>query len=291
MTLVMPDFGFGLVTASILAIGAVAFTMLYGVTRVINFAFGDMMTVGAYLTWILNTMIGWNVWLSALAGMVIMGVFGVLIGRIVVAPFLRRNAGQFTLLVVTFAFGLILQNMLQLFFGTNFQSYVVASPKTVNFLGMVLTNQQVLVFAIALATMLVLHGLLRYTKVGVAMRAMSDNTALARVCGIQTSRMSDLAWGIAGVLSALGGFALALTTSSFGTSLGANFLLLVVSAAVLGGVGRPYGAMLGSLVVGVVTEMSVLVLPAADKTAVALVVLFLVLLLRPQGLVSAVGRS
>ncbi|MCL6641530.1 MAG: branched-chain amino acid ABC transporter permease [Candidatus Rokubacteria bacterium] len=291
MNLVMPDFGFGLVTASILAMGAVAFTMLYGVTRVINFAFGDMMSVGAYLAWIFNMYAHWNVWVAAVASMILMGVFGVFMGRVVIAPFLRRGGGTFTLLIVTFAFGLILQNALQLFFGTNFQSYAVAAPKTVGFLGMVLTNDQVIVFAVALATMLVLHALLQYTKIGVAMRAMSDNVALARTCGINTALVSDLAWGIAGALSGLGGFVLALTTTSFGATIGANFLLLVVSAAVLGGVGRPYGAMLGALVVGVVTEMSVLVLPASDKTAVALIVLFLVLLLRPQGIANAVGRS
>jgi branched-chain amino acid transport system permease protein len=289
--LVMPDFGFGLVTASILTMGAVAFTMLFGVTRVINFAFGDMMTVGAYLSWLFNLYAHWNVWVAAVASMLLMGVFSVGMGRVVIAPFLRRGAGTFAILIVTFAFGLMLQNSLQLFFGTNFQSFVTSSPQTVSFLGMVLTNQQVAVFIIALGSMLVLHALLQYTKIGVAMRAMSDNLPLARTCGINTALVTDLTWLITGMLGGLAGFVLALTTTSFGTTIGENFLLLVVSAAVLGGVGRPYGAMLGALVVGIVTEMSVLILPAADKTAVALVVLFLVLLLRPQGIVGAVGRS
>lgn len=291
LALVMPDFGFGLVTASILALGAVAFTMLYGVTRVINFAFGDTMTVGAYVAWILNVNTHMNVWVAAVASMAFMGVFGVVMGRAVIAPFLRRRAGQFALLIVTFAFGLILQNLLQLFFGSSFQAFTTQQPGTFHFIGMVLTSQQLWVFAIAVAAMAVIHALLQYTKIGVAMRAMSDNVPLARTCGIATARVTDLTWLITGVLNGLAGFVLALTTTAFGPAIGANFLLLVVAAAVLGGVGRPYGAMLGALIVGLVTELSVLVLPADDKTAVALVVLFLVLLLRPQGIVGAVGRS
>lgn len=291
LALVMPDFGFGLVTASILALGAVAFTMLYGVTRVINFAFGDMMTVGAYVTWLLNVNSHLNVWVAAVGSMLFMGVFGVAMGRVLIAPFLRRRAGLFALLIVTFAFGLVLQNAVQLFFGSSFQAFNTGQPGTINVLGMVLTNQQLWVFAIAVAAMAALHAILQYTKIGVAMRAMSDNVALARTCGIATARVTDLTWLITGMLNGLAGFVLALTTTSFGPAIGANFLLLVVAAAVLGGVGRPYGAMLGALVVGLVTELSVLVLPAADKTAVALVVLFLVLLLRPQGIISAVGRS
>ncbi len=291
LSLFLPDLGFGLVTASILALGAVGFTLLYGVTGVVDFAYGDQMTVTAYVIWWLNTSFHLSIWFAALVGILFMGVFSVLMGRVLIAPFKTRHAGLFALLIVTFGFGLILQNVVQLFAGPGFQAYRIPQAQTIGFLGMVFTNQDLLVFAGAIVSMLVIHTLLQYTRVGIGMRAIADNGSLARTCGINIVRLTDLTWLIAGLLAGIAGFALTLNTTAFGPTVGATFLLIIVAASVLGGVGRPYGAMLGALVVGVATEISVLVLPASDKTAVALVVLILVLLIRPQGIIAAVGRS
>jgi branched-subunit amino acid ABC-type transport system permease component len=289
--LVMPDLGFGLVTASILAIGAVGFTMQVGVTKVINFAYGDQMTLAAYLIWLLNTALHWNVWVAAAAGALFMGVFSVLMGRYVVGPFARVNASPFTLFVATLAFGLVIENIIQMVWGAAFQSLNVALPTTYTFLGMILTDQELVIFGITVVTLVILHVILQYTSVGIAMRAMADNTALARTCGIRTALISDLTWFITGLLAGMAGFVLVLNVGSFGPTIGFGFLLVIVSAAILGGVGRPYGAMLGALVVGVATELSVLILPAEDKTAVALVVLILVLLIQPQGIAAMMRRS
>lgn len=291
LTLVMPDFGFGIVTASVLAMGAVGFSMLYGITGVINFAYGDEMTVAAYATYVFNVLLHVDVWVSALIVTLGMGFFSVAMARGLVAPFKRRRAGTFALMIITFALGLVFQNLLQVIFGSSFQSFDVSQPKTVHLLGMVFTNQQLVIIAIGLLAMLALHLLLQFTRVGVAMRAMSDNVSLARACGIDTPRITDLTWFLAGLLAGAGGFVLALNTTAFGPALGETFLLVIVSAAILGGVGRAYGAMLGAVIVGVVTAMSVLVLPASDKTAVALIILVLVLLLRPHGLAASAGRS
>lgn len=291
LNLFMPDLGFGLVTASILAIGAVGFTMQVGVTKVINFAYGDQMTLAAYTIWLLNTSLHWNVWAAAVAGALFMGVFSVLVGRFVVGPFARVNASPFTLFVATLAFGLVIENVIQMVWGAAFQSLDVATPATYEFLGMILTDQELLIFGITIATLVVLHVILQYTSIGIAMRAMADNTSLARTCGIRTALVSDLTWFITGLLAGMAGFVLVLNVGSFGPTIGFGFLLVIVSAAVLGGVGRPYGAMLGALLVGVVTELSVLVLPSEDKTAVALVVLILVLLVQPQGIAAMLGRT
>lgn len=289
--LFMPDLGFGLVTASILAIGAVGFTMQVGVTKVINFAYGDQMTLAAYMMWLLNTALHWNVWIAATAGALFMGVFSVLMGRFVVGPFTRVSASPFTLFIATLAVGLVIENVIQMVWGAAFQSLNVATPTTYTFLGMILTNQELIIFGITIATLVVLHLILQYTSVGIAMRAMADNTSLARTCGIRTALISDLTWFITGLLAGMAGFVLVLNVGSFGPTIGFGFLLVIVSAAILGGVGRPYGAMLGALVVGVATEISVLILPSEDKTAVALVVLVLVLLIQPEGIAALLERT
>ena len=287
MSLLLPTIGFGIVTASILALAAVGFTLQFSVTGVVNFAFGDLMTLAAYIAWLLNTGLHWNLWAGAAGGMIFLAIASVLMNRLLLQPFIRKRTDLFGLLIVTFAFGLIVQNALQAVFGPAFQSYVYPPSPSVNALGMTFTVNQLIIVALSLAVMALVHALLRYTRVGKAMRALADDPALARACGIKVGRITDLAWLISGALAGLAGFVLVLNTAAFSPATGQGFLLVIVAAAVLGGVGRPYGAMLGALVVGLVTEVSVIVLPAEDKSVAAFVILVLVLLLRPQGIIAA----
>lgn len=287
MNLLLPTIGFGIVTASILALAAVGFTLQFSVTGVVNFAFGDLMTVAAYVALLVNTGLRWNLWLGAVVGMLLLACASVAMNRVLLQPFIRKRTDLFGLLIVTFAFGLILENALQAIFGPSFQSYVYPPSASVNFLAMTFTVNQLIIVAIAVAVMALVHALLRYTRVGKAMRAMADDAALARACGIKVGRITDLAWFISGALAGLAGFVLVLNTATFSPSTGEGFLLVIVAAAVLGGVGRPYGAMLGALVVGLVTEVSVIVVPPEDKSVAAFVILVLVLLLRPQGIIAA----
>jgi len=287
MNLLLPTIGFGIVTASILALAAVGFTLQNSVTGVVNFAFGDLMTLAAYIAWLVNTGLHWNIWIGALAGMIFLAVVSVLMNRLLLQPFINKRTDLFGLLIVTFAFGLIVQNVLQAIFGPNFQSYVYPTSPSVSALGMTFTVNQLVIVALALVVMLLVHGLLRYTRLGKAMRAMADDKALARACGIKVGRITDMAWFISGALAGLAGFVLVLNTASFSPSTGQGFLLVIVAAAVLGGVGRPYGAMLGALVVGLVTEVSAIVIPPEDKSVASFAILVLVLLWRPQGIIAA----
>ena len=139
--------------------------------------------------------------------------------------------------------------------------------------------------------MLGIHLLLSRTKLGKAMRAMSDNQDLALVSGIDNDRITTFTWLVSGFLAGLAGAALALDTTSFQPLFGNEFLFVVFSAMILGGVGSPYGAMLGALVIGLVTEMSAVVLSSAFKDDIAFAVLILILLLRPQGLMRMAGKG
>ena len=291
MNLLVPTIGFGIVTASILALAAVGFTLQFGVTGVINFAFGDLMTLAAYIAWVVNTGLHWSIWVGAALGMVFLAVVSVLMNRLLLQPFIRKRTDLFGLLIVTFAFGLIVQNAMQAFFGPQFQSYVYPPSPSVNALGMTFTVNQLIIVGLAVAVMVLVHLLLSRTKVGKAMRAMADDPALARACGIKVARITNLAWFISGALAGLAGFVLVLNTAAFSPATGQDFLLVIVAAAILGGVGRPYGAMLGALVVGLITEVSVTVIPAEDKSVAAFVILVVVLLLRPEGIIAAARRG
>jgi branched-subunit amino acid ABC-type transport system permease component len=289
--LLLPSIGFGIVTASILALAAVGFTLQFGVTGVVNFAFGDLMTLGGYFAWLVNTHMHLSIWIGALAAMAGLAIVSVLMNRLLVQPFVRKRADLFGLLIVTFAFGLIVQNGMQAVFGPDFQSLDYPLPSSVNFLQMTFTSNQLIIVAVSVVAMIAVHLLLRYTRVGKAMRAMADDAALARACGINVGRVTDIAWLISGALAGLAGFVLVLNTAAFSPSTGASFLLVIVAAAVLGGVGHAYGAMLGALIVGLVTETSVIVIPPEDKSVAAFVILVLVLLLRPQGIIAFSNRG
>jgi branched-subunit amino acid ABC-type transport system permease component len=133
--------------------------------------------------------------------------------------------------------------------------------------------------------------MLRYTKFGKAQRAVSDSPELARVRGIDADRVVEVTWIFAGAIAGLTGFVLAASVGSFGPNLGMQFLLVVFAAAIVGGIGQPYGAMLGALLIGLAMEISALYIASDYKEAVAFGVLILMLLVRPGGLIPTKIRN
>lgn len=290
MSTIVPAIGFGLITASILAVSAVGFTLQFGVTNILNLAFGDVMT-GAAFTAYLVTRAGYSVWLGLIAGAVFGAVFSLVLNRLLYTPFVRHGTRLFGMIIVTIAVSLIVQNGIQAIFGANFFSLRMSAGRSYHALGMVFTASQVSVMGIAIVAMLCVHGLLRYTKLGKAMRATATDPDLARSCGIATDRVVDVAWLLSGALCGIGGVALVMNVTSFTSTTGGGFLIPIIAAAVLGGVGQPYGAMLGALVIGVASEVAAAVISPDYKEVVAFAILILVLLLRPQGILSEIATQ
>jgi branched-chain amino acid transport system permease protein/neutral amino acid transport system permease protein len=283
MSQVILSLGFGLVTASILAMGAVAFTLQFGVTNLFNLAFGEGMTVSMFTAYLVHVDAGWSMWAAGLAGGLTGMVLSLAISRLVYLPFIWRGTTQFAMVMVTVAMSIILKNVLQIFAGTSYYSYALPPQRSVHILGMIFTPTQLIIIGLAAVSMLGVHLLFRYSRLGKAMRATSDDPALARSCGIPTTRIINAAWLLSGFLTGLAGVALAMDLGTFDTTTGGTFLLVVVAAAVLGSVGEPYGAMLGALVIGIVSEEAAIISPAL-KDVVAFSVLVIVLLVRPEGL-------
>lgn len=291
MHLLGTSFGFGLVTASVLALAAVGVTLQFGVTNYVNFAYGEFLTAGAYLAWILNVQFHVEFWLAAIGGAIVMGAGAVAIAEFVLKPFVRRGARLLFLLIVTLGLSLILANIFLILWGVDFRKFDTPTQQASRVGPLVFTRDQVVIMAIGLVAMLAIHWLLKYTKMGKAMRAMSDNLNLARVSGIDTDTVTRWTWFISGCLAGLSGVMLALSTGGFHPAFGEQFLFVIFSAVILGGVGQPYGAMLGALAIGIVTEMSAAVLNSALKSDVAFLVLIAVILVRPQGLIASQGKA
>jgi branched-chain amino acid transport system permease protein/neutral amino acid transport system permease protein len=210
-------------------------------------------------------------------------VLSLLISRLVYLPFLRRGTSQFAMVMVTVAVSFVLKNVLQIFSGASYYSYQLPPEPSIRFLGMVFDARQLTIIGLAVVSLLGLHLLLKYTRLGKAMRATSDNAVLARSVGIPTNRVISAAWLLSGLFAGLAGVALAIDLGSFNSTTGGSYLLLIFAAAVFGSVGEPYGAVIGALVIGLASEVAANYNPQL-KDVVAFGILVLVLLLRPEGL-------
>ncbi len=290
MSIVGSSIGFGLITASILAIAAVGFTLQFGVTNILNLAYGDIMTASAFTAYFVSKG-GAPLWAAVIAGGAFGGLFSVFVNRVIYAWFARRGTRLFAMVMVTLGVSLILQNGMTALFGPDFVSLPTSSSGVFHLGPAVFTGAQLAIVGLAVVSMVAVHALLRYTRLGKAMRATATNPELARSCGMATNRVIDAAWLVSGILCGIAGVALALNLSTFTTGTGGTFLIPVIAAAVLGGIGQPYGAMLGALVIGLATEVSVVVVNPSYKTVVAFAFLIIVLLLRPQGILSEVASA
>ena len=285
-------FGFGLVTASVLAIAAVGLSLQFGITNYINFAYGDFMALGAYLAFFFNAeAFHINIWIAMIFGSLIMGVFAVLINRFLLSPFARRFSKTFYVLIVTFGLSLFMLNLVYSIWGPNNRTYSMKLEIYKHIGPFLLNKYQIIVMIISVVLMLSIHLMLKTTRLGKSMRAMSDNTTLAMTSGIDTKRITTITWFLSGVLAGLAGTVLGITESQITPASGELFLFVIFAAVIVGGVGSIYGAMAGAVLIGLSTEVSAAYINPAYKYDVAFVLLILTLLFRPNGLFSRPGKA
>ena len=272
---------FGVVLGGIIALGAVGVSLIFGILRFANFAHGDMMTLGAYLALIVVGPLALPMYVAfplALAGTaaVVVGIDQVLFRR------LRRTA-PVILLISSFGVALILRSAIQLVWGPDNVVYSSAIQLPWRFAGLRIRPDHVTILAATIALVVLLHLFLRYTRMGKAMRAMSDDPDLAQVTGIDTERVVIWTWIMGGGLAAAAGIFLGMDTR-LNPLLGWNVLLPVFAAALLGGIGKPYGAIAGGFVIGIATEVSTMFMEPVYKPAVAFALIVILLIIRPTGL-------
>jgi branched-subunit amino acid ABC-type transport system permease component len=278
--------GFGLVSAATIALASVGFTIQTGISNIFNFAYGDVLIAGAYGGYLAN---------QAGAGIVICLVIGALVGaalsvvanRLIFMRFLERGVSRFGMLIVCLWTGVVLQNVLLAVFGDHFFTYNFTEGGPLSSLkgtGLLLTATQVAVIIGTTVLIALLYCFLKYTQLGQAMRATSSNNTLARVSGINTKRVIDVAWALSGALCGLAGVVFAITVGAFESTSGEGFLVIVFAAAMLGGLGKPLGAAVGALIVGVSMEVLAVYIQSDLKEIAAFGILVALLLFRPQGL-------
>ncbi|QXC59714.1 branched-chain amino acid ABC transporter permease [Aquihabitans sp. G128] len=267
----------------ILAVAAVGLSLVYGVTGLTNFAHAELVTWGAIATYLANSA-GVPFWLAVPIGMVAGAVAGLANDRAIWAPLRKRRMALLSMMVVSIGLSTAVRNLFQVAYGPAGKRYTAASGQLERSYGPFrLTPNDVIIMVICVAVLIGMTVLLRSTRLGTAIRAVADNADLAASSGIAVDRIITTVWVICGALAALGGTLYGLTIN-VKFDMGFVLLLSMFAAIVLGGLGNAYGAVLGALVIGVVQETSGLFIDTAYKFVVALLVLILVLLVRPQGI-------
>ena len=282
----------GIVFGLILAVAAIGLSLIFGTTKLVNFAHGEMVAFGAIVAWFLSSE-------GPRAPVVVAGLIAMVAGAGIGAvqelglwrPLRNRKTGQFQILVISIGLSIVGRQALLIWFGTGdkrYRQYVIQRDSWS--LGPLEINaRDAAIVAICLAVLLGVAFLLQGTKVGKALRAVSDNPDLAASSGINVRRIILFVWMLGGALAA-GGGVLQGVASRVDYLMGFQLLLLMFAGVILGGLGTAYGAMVGGLVVGLTTELSTLFISAELKTVAALTILILVLLVRPQGLLGAKER-
>jgi neutral amino acid transport system permease protein len=281
----------GIAVGSIIALAAVGLTLTNGILRLPNFAHGDFMTLGAYMallfdTQILDSVIGnteLKIWVAIALGSTIT-IAGFLLSEYLIwKPMRSRRANSTTLIIISIGLALFLRNGIIFIWGGGNQSYDLPVQTALDIVGLKIPYYRIVVIGLAVLAVLGLHLLLQNTKIGKAMRAVADDLDLASVSGIDVQRVVLWTWIIAGGLTALSGGLYALIQSAR-PNMGWFLIMPMFASIILGGIGNPYGAILGAFIIGIAQEVSTYWIPTEYKVAVALVVMVLVLLVKPQGL-------
>jgi len=274
--------GSGIAVAAILALSSVAFTLEYAVSRVVNLAHGEILTIGAYSAYVGENNFHQNLYVCALIATVFGAIAAMALNFSLIERF--RNQKPLSTLIATLGASLILQNVVLIGFGGASVSYSFAQGNILHvgpFLWTILTIK-VMVSAVVVAVLIYL--LLQKTRLGKALRAISQNRELAQVSGIPARLVVMQTWAVAGAISGFAGFLYGETIGTITPTVGNGFLLLSITAAVGGGLGRPYPTLGGALVLGLVMSIASTYTSSAYQLVIAFGFLVVMLLVKPNGL-------
>ncbi|MEL6384171.1 MAG: branched-chain amino acid ABC transporter permease [Cyanobacteria bacterium J06626_18] len=271
---------YGIVLGCILSLGAIGVSLTFGILRFANFAHGDLMTIGAYFAFA-SIQTGLPFWVSLPIACLSTAIVAIAVDCLVFRQLRRRP--PVILLISSFGIALILRSLIQLIWGSDQLVYRQGIQTPWRFAGLSLKPDQLVIIVGAIALVTALHFFLQNTRTGKAMRAMADNIDLAKVTGINTDRVVLWTWLIGAVMACAAGAFLGLDTQ-LSPTMGWRVLLSIFAAAILGGIGSPYGAIAGGLVIGLASELSTLIISPEYKAAVAFAILVGMLIVKPTGL-------
>lgn len=291
----------GVMLGGIIGLGAIGLTLIYGVLKFPNFSHGALVTIGAYMTLMVMAYLphgarlspfsfGWEFLIALAIAMPVVGLIALLIDRALYRRLRFRGAHLVLFAMASLAMEFFLRSWIYLIWGPDFRFYYVGRPNPALDLplGIRVRADQLFILALAIVLVVAIYLLLEKTRMGKAMRATADNPELAQVRGINTERVIAWTWIVGGALAAAGGAMYGLS-SQLRPEMGFFLLLPMFAAVIMGGIGNPYGALLGALIIGIATQVSAAFLNPAYGPGVAFILMVVTLLVRPQGLLGRGG--
>ncbi len=273
----------GVALGCIYGLIALGFVLLYKATETVNFAQGELMMLGAFCGLAGSTLLGFPFWVSVLGTLAAMALFGVLTERLVIRPILGQPA--FSIVMLTIGIGYVARGAITMIptIGTETHTLPVPYKDQVWRLGeLVLSAEQVVVIGVTAVLCALLYAMFRFTRLGIAMQAASQNQLAAYYMGIPVKRLNGLVWGLAALVAAIAGLLLAPITFVYANM---GFIgLKAFPAAVVGGFGSLPGAIVGGLIIGVVESLAGFYLPEGFKDTAAYIVVLVMLMFKPNGL-------
>ncbi len=280
----------GIVFGLLLGLMSMGMNLVYGTTRLSSFSHGEQVTLGGLMAYVGTQILHWPLIVSAIFAVVVGGITGWIQNDLVWSPLRKKHVGAMQQMIVTIGLSMTLQYLFQFFFGADVKGITLNVPQGYQ-IGPITTDTPTLISAaVAIVVIIGVTFFLYQTRLGRATRAISDNSALAAASGINVEEVVRVVWILSTSLAALSGVLIGVYFNGIQWNTGALLLLLMFSAVTLGGLGTPNGALIGSLVIGIVADMSSLFIPNDMRYASALAILIIVLLIRPQGIFGKLQR-
>jgi neutral amino acid transport system permease protein len=273
----------GIIYGCIIALAAIGLSLAYRIMNFANFAHGDFLTLGAYLTLFFAATLNLGFPLACILAVLATAAIAVVLDIGIWKPMRSTGATRTAIMILSIGVSIAIRNAIIIFFRPDALRFPLPVSEGLNLGGIVLTFFQVSVVLIAFLAMLIVHALLSRTILGKSMRALADNPDLARISGINVDRVIRYTWAVSMGLAALAGIMFGLITH-LNPNMGWSIILPMFAAAVLGGIGNAYGAMAGGMIIGLAQEISTAFLPAEYKIAVSFAIMIAVLFFKPRGL-------
>lgn len=275
----------GIIAGSIYALVALGFNLIYGTVRFFDIGYGALTAVGGYIVFFLSKQLGLGLPISIVAGVLVAGGIGYLVYRLVYAPLRTRKASNMVMLIASLGVLTVLQALVAILFTSQFRtlSQVAGTQPIFDVFGGVITQTQVIILVTGLVIMLLLAALLRWTRFGKSVRAISDSEEVSKVVGIDTKKVVGIVFFIGSAIAGLAGILVGFDTGIEPT-MGFSLLLKGVVASIIGGIGNVYGGILGAFFLGLIENFGIWHISAEWKDAIAFVILIIFLVFRPQGI-------
>ena len=273
-----------LIAGAIYALVASGFSLIYSTCKFVHFAHGSVVAVAAYSLYFLFSSLGLNFWLAIILTIVFAGFFGWLVNKIVYEPLRKKKASSVILLIASVALLILIESLILILFGADVKTIgFIKIAKGLEIAGGIITPLQIIIIITSLVLLLLLFLLMKKTKIGKAMRAVADNKEVAEIVGISAKKIYAWSFIIGSAIAGVAGILVGLE-QNLEPTMGINLIIKGFTGAIIGGIGSVPGAVLGAFLLGFAENFGIWFLPSGYKDAIAFVILFIFLILRPQGI-------